>query len=73
MASSILLGCKKCGAAENEPCVSRTGRKTSPHTVRREACAKWVREEYCRNEVLSGYGCGGEGCPHCGGFSGQGF
>jgi hypothetical protein len=26
-----------------------------------------IREAYCENESMYGYGCGVESCPHCGG------
>lgn len=34
-----------------------------------EACRDFVADAYCENESQSGYACGREGCPHCGGES----
>lgn len=65
-----ILDCSKCGAPAGEPCVSldrRRKRQQKVHAERRAAVARFVREAYCQNESQSGYGCGVEGCPHCGG------
>lgn len=70
MADPLILGCPTCGAERNKKCrtLSQRPALTKPHVSRRQLVDKFVREEYCRNEVMSGYGCGVDGCPHCGGL-----
>jgi len=59
--------CIKCGAKLKERCTSNSGRKTTPHKVRRNDAGRFVAQAYCAGEYYStGYGCGTDGCPHCG-------
>lgn len=67
-----ILKCDECGADVDKPCVSLTGKRkgksrNTAHASRVAAVTKYIREAYCANESLSGYPCGVDGCPHCGG------
>lgn len=62
------VDCPTCESPRGLQCMSATGvPQKKPHAARVEACAIYVSDAYCQNEVQAGYGCGREGCPHCGG------
>lgn len=58
--------CETCGADYGQPCRTRDGKATRPHKARFAKAGLFVAQAYCENESQYGFGCGTEGCPHCG-------
>lgn len=72
-----ILDCPSCRAEANAPCVVMSGKNAGKsrrisHAARVEAVAVFISDAYCQNESYSGYPCGRQGCPHCGGGNYEG-
>lgn len=61
-----VVSCPRCGRAADQPCVSGDLDLLRSHNERFDAYRNYEREQYCANEMLSGYPCGTPGCASCG-------
>lgn len=72
-AQARVISCPECGAEPNKPCLALSGKtkgksRSTAHSARVQAMGIFISDAYCQNESASGYPCGRDGCPHCGGI-----